>query len=173
MFEAQTEWISPESFPDLKDHKYIAIDLETRDPSLKSKGSGALVNEGEIVGIAIAVEGWSGYYSFGHKEGNFFDETAVMNWIKDVCALPCVKLFHNAMYDVCWLRAYGVQINGHIVDTMVMASLVDENRLWYSLNSLSIDYLGQVKDETALRAAADKAGVDAKSEMWRLPAMYV
>ena len=173
MFEAQTEWISPESFPDLKDHKYIAIDLETRDPSLKSKGSGALVNEGEIVGIAVAVEGWSGYYSFGHKEGNFFDESAVMRWIKDVCALPCVKLFHNAMYDVCWLRAYGVQINGHIVDTMVMASLVDENRLWYSLNSLSIDYLGQVKDETALRAAADKAGVDAKSEMWRLPAMYV
>ncbi len=173
MFEAQTEWISPESFPDLKDHKYIAIDLETRDPNLKSKGSGALINEGEIVGVAVAVEGWSGYYSFGHKEGNFFDEAVVMRWIKEVCALPNVKLFHNAMYDVCWLRAYGVKINGHIVDTMVMASLVDENRLWYSLNSLSIDYLGQVKDETALRAAADKAGIDAKSEMWKLPAMYV
>ena len=173
MFEAQTEWISPESFPDLKDHKYISIDLETRDPNLKSKGSGALINEGEIVGIAVAVEGWSGYYSFGHKEGNFFDESVVMGWIKEICALPNVKLFHNAMYDVCWLRAYGVQINGHIVDTMVMASLVDENRLWYSLNSLSIDYLGQIKDETALRAAADKAGIDAKSEMWRLPAMYV
>ena len=173
MFEAQTEWISPESFPDLKDHKYIAIDLETRDPNLKSRGSGALINEGEIVGIAVAVEGWSGYYSFGHKEGNFFDESVVMGWKKEICALPNVKLFHNAMYDVCWLRAYGVQINGHIVDTMVMASLVDENRLWYSLNSLSIDYLGQIKDETALRAAADKAGIDAKSEMWRLPAMYV
>ena len=173
MFEAQTEWISPESFPDLKDHKYIAIDLETRDPNLKSKGSGALIGQGDIVGIAVAVEGWSGYYSFGHKEGNFFDEAVVMRWIKEVCALPNVKLFHNAMYDVCWLRAYGVKINGHIVDTMVMASLVDENRLWYSLNSLSIDYLGQVKDETALRAAADKAGIDAKSEMWKLPAMYV
>ena len=173
MFEAQTEWISPESFPDLKDHKYIAIDLETRDPNLKSKGSGAFIGQGDIVGIAVAVEGWSGYYSFGHKEGNFFDEAVVMRWIKEVCALPNVKLFHNAMYDVCWLRAYGVKINGHIVDTMVMASLVDENRLWYSLNSLSIDYLGQIKDETALRAAADKAGIDAKSEMWRLPAMYV
>ena len=46
MFEAQTEWISPESFPDLKNHKYIAIDLETRDPGLKSKGSGALIGEG-------------------------------------------------------------------------------------------------------------------------------
>ncbi len=173
MFEAQTEWISPESFPNLKNHKYIAIDLETRDPNLKSRGSGALIGDGEIVGIAVAVEGWSGYYSFGHKEGNFFDETVVMRWIKEVCALPNVKLFHNAMYDVCWLRAYGVQINGHIVDTMVMASLVNENRFHYSLNSLSIDYLGKVKDETALRAAADKAGIDAKSEMWKLPAMYV
>ena len=173
MFEAQTEWVSPESFPDLKDYKYIAIDLETKDPNLKSRGSGALIGDGDIVGIAVAVEGWSGYYSFGHKEGNFFDEAVVMRWIKEVCALPNVKLFHNAMYDVCWLKAYGVQINGHIVDTMVMASLVDENRLWYSLNSLSIDYLGQVKDETALRAAADKAGIDAKSEMWKLPAMYV
>ena len=173
MFEAQTEWISPESFPDLKGHKYIAIDLETRDPGLKSRGSGALIGEGEIVGVAVAVEGWSGYYSFGHKEGNFFDETVVMRWIKEVCALPCVKLFHNAMYDVCWLRAYGVKINGHIVDTMVMASLIDENRFWYSLNSLSLDYLGQVKDETALRAAADKAGIDPKAEKWKLPAMYV
>ena len=173
MFEAQTDWISPESFPDLKAYKYIAIDLETRDPGLKSRGSGALIGDGDIVGIAVAVEGWSGYYSFGHKEGNFFDEAVVMRWIKEVCALPNVKLFHNAMYDVCWLKAYGVKINGHIVDTMVMASLVDENRLWYSLNSLSIDYLGQVKDETALRAAADKAGIDAKSEMWKLPAMYV
>ena len=173
MFEAPTEWISPESFPDLKDHKYIAIDLETRDPGLKSRGSGALVGDGEIVGIAVAVEGWSGYYSFGHAEGNFFDKAAVMSWIKEVCALPNVKLFHNAMYDVCWLRAYGVKINGHIVDTMVMASLIDENRFHYSLNSLSIDYLGQVKDETSLRAAADKAGIDAKAEMWKLPAMYV
>ena len=171
IFEAPTEWISPESFPDLKDHKYIAIDLETRDPGLKARGSGALIGDGEIVGVAVAVEGWSGYYSFGHKEGNFFDEAVVMRWVKEICALPNVKLFHNAMYDVCWLRAYGVQINGHIVDTMVMASLVDENRFHYSLNSLSIDYLGQVKDETALRAAADKAGIDAKAEMWKLPAM--
>jgi len=72
MFEAQTEWISPESFPDLTKHDYIAIDLETRDPGLKSKGSGALVNNGEIIGVAVAVDGWSGYFSFGHSQGNFF-----------------------------------------------------------------------------------------------------
>ena len=48
MFEAQTEWVSPESFPDLKDYKYIAIDLETKDPNLKSRGSGALIGDGDI-----------------------------------------------------------------------------------------------------------------------------
>ena len=173
MIRAQTEWNSPTSFPDLKDHKYIAIDLETRDPGLKSRGSGALIGEGEIVGIAVAVEGWSGYYSFGHLEQNHFDEVTVIAWIKDVCALPATKIFHNAMYDVCWLRAYGVKISGHIVDTMVMAALVDENRLSYSLNSVSYEYLGEVKDETALKEAAFSAGVDPKAEMWKLPDMFV
>jgi len=173
MYTAQTEWNSPTSFPDLKDHKYIAIDLETKDPSLKSRGSGALIGEGEIVGIAVAVEGWSGYYSFGHLEQNHFDEVSVMSWIKDVCALPATKLFHNAMYDVCWLKAYGVKINGHIVDTMVMAALVDENKFSYSLNSVSYEWLGEVKDETALKEAAAKAGVDPKAEMWKLPDMFV
>ena len=173
MYTAQTEWNSPTSFPDLKDHKYIAIDLETRDPGLKSRGSGALIGEGEIVGIAVAVEGWSGYYSFGHLKQNHFDELSVMSWIKDVCALPATKLFHNAMYDVCWLKAYGVKINGHIVDTMVMAALVDENKFSYSLNSVSYEWLGEVKDETALKEAAAKAGVDPKAEMWKLPDMFV
>ena len=178
MYKATTEWNSPTSFPDLKDHKYIAIDLETRDPGLKSRGSGALIGEGEIVGIAVAVEGWSGYYSFGHEktsgqQANHFDEISVMSWIKVVCALPSTKIFHNAMYDVCWLKAYGVKINGHIVDTMVMAALVDENKFSYSLNSVSYEWLGEVKDESLLTQTAKEWGIDPKAEMWKLPDMYV
>ena len=34
MFTAQTEWDCPETFPDLSHEKYIAIDLETKDPDL-------------------------------------------------------------------------------------------------------------------------------------------
>ena len=178
MYKATTEWNSPTSFPDLKDHKYIAIDLETRDPGLKSRGSGALIGEGEIVGIAVAVDGWSGYYSFGHEktsgqQANHFDEISVMSWIKVVCALPSTKIFHNAMYDVCWLKAYGVKINGHIVDTMVMAALVDENKFSYSLNSVSYEWLGEVKDESLLTQTAKEWGIDPKAEMWKLPDMYV
>jgi DNA polymerase I-like protein with 3'-5' exonuclease and polymerase domains len=173
IFEAQKEWICPESFPDLKGYKYIAIDLETRDPDLKSRGSGAIIGNGEIVGIAVAVDGWSGYYPIAHQGGGNLEKNKVMDWIKDVCSSDSVKLFHNAMYDVCWLRAAGVNINGHIVDTMVMASLIDENRLSYTLNSISYEFLGEVKDEKALIEAAQSWGIDPKSEMYKLPAMYV
>jgi len=173
MFEAQKEWICPESFPDLKGYKYIAIDLETKDPDLKARGSGAIIGNGNIVGIAVAVDGWSGYYPIAHEGGGNLEKDKVMDWIKDVCSSDSVKLFHNAMYDVCWLRASGVKINGHIVDTMVMASLIDENRLSYTLNSISYEFLGEVKDEKALTEAAQSWGIDPKSEMYKLPAMYV
>jgi DNA polymerase I-like protein with 3'-5' exonuclease and polymerase domains len=173
MFEAQKEWICPENFPDLKGYKYIAIDLETKDPDLKSRGSGAIIGNGNIVGIAVAVEGWSAYYPIAHEGGGNLEKDKVMDWIKSVCANDNVKIFHNAMYDVCWLRAAGVQINGHIVDTMVMASLIDENRLSYTLNSISYEFLGEVKDEKALIEAAQSWGIDPKSEMYKLPAMYV
>ena len=172
MFQAQTEWTCPENFPDLSQAKYIAIDLETKDPNLKSRGSGAVIGEGEIIGIALAVDGWSGYYPIGHREGNL-DKRIVLDYIKEVCATDAVKIFHNAMYDVCWLRAYNIKINGYIVDTMVMSSLIDENRLSYTLNSIAFEYLREVKDEKGLKEAAEAAGVDAKSEMYKLPAMYV
>ena len=172
MFTAQTEWNAPEHFPDLSKYSYVAIDLETRDPNLKSRGSGAVIGEGEIIGVALAVDDWSGYYPIGHREGNL-DKRIVLDYVKDVCKANNTKIFHNAMYDVCWLKAYGIEINGHIIDTMVMASLIDENRLFYSLNSVGFDYLGEVKDEKALTDAAAAAGIDAKSEMYKLPAMDV
>ena len=173
MFAVQTEWDCPEDFPNLSDAKFIAIDLETKDPDLKAKGSGAIQGHGEIVGIAVAVEGWSGYYPIAHEGGGNMDRRIVLEWFKKVCATDAVKIFHNAMYDVCWIKAYGIPINGHIIDTMVMASLIDENRLWYSLNSVSFDYLGEVKNEKALKEAAESWGIDPKKEMYKLPAMYV
>jgi len=173
MFEAQKEWICPENYPDLKGYKYVAIDLETKDPDLKARGSGAIIGNGHIVGIAVAVDGWSAYYPIAHEGGGNLEKDKVLNWIKQVCAADNVKIFHNAMYDVCWLRAAGIQINGHIVDTMVMASLIDENRLAYTLNSISYEFLGEVKDEKALNEAAQSWGIDPKSEMYKLPAMYV
>ena len=55
IFKPQTEWIPPESFPDLSKYDEIAIDLETKDPELKTMGSGSVTSKGHIVGIAVAV----------------------------------------------------------------------------------------------------------------------
>ena len=173
MFTVQTEWDCPDTFPDLSGEKYIAIDLETKDPDLKARGSGAIQGRGEIVGIAVAVEGWKGYYPIAHEGGGNIDRRTVLEWFRKVCATDSYKIFHNAMYDVCWIKSYGIPINGHIMDTMVMASLIDENRLWYTLNSISYDYLREVKDEKALKEAAESWGIDPKKELYKLPAMYV
>jgi hypothetical protein len=41
------------------------------------------------------------------------------------------------------------------------------------LNSISFEFLREVKDEKALKEAAQSFGLDAKAEMYKLPAMYV
>ena len=173
MFKAQTEWAKPEEFPDLRQADTIAIDLETHDPDLKSKGSGSIIGKGKVVGIAVAVDGYSGYFPFNHKGGGNLEKSKVIQWFKDVCECPADKIFHNAMYDVCWIRSMGIKINGNIYDTMIAASLVNENRFRYDLGSLGWEYTGKGKNETELIAAANEWGVEPKADMWMLPAMYV
>ena len=173
LFTAQTEWIEPEEYPDLRPYDEIAIDLETRDPDLKTMGSGSVIGNGEVVGIAVAVPGRKYYFPIAHGSGPNMDRKKTLEWFKDILASDAIKIFHNAMYDVCWIRALGFKINGLIVDTMIAASLIDENRFRYDLNSLSWDYLGHGKNEVALNEEAKSRGLDPKSEMWKLPAMYV
>ena len=173
LFAPQTEWIPPQDFPDLSAHDEISIDLETKDPNLKTMGSGSVTGRGEIVGIAVAVKNWSGYYPIAHEGGGNMDKKKVMSWFQDVLKTPALKIFHNAMYDVCFIRAAGLKIEGYIVDTMIAGSLVDENRFRYDLGSMGRDYVGKGKNEAVLKETADVWGVDAKSEMYKLPAMYV
>ena len=173
MFSPQTEWLPPDSFPDLSRYDEIAIDLETKDPQLKTMGSGSVTGRGEIVGVAVAVEDWSGYYPIAHEGGGNMDKKRVMEWFRIVLNYPSTKIFHNAMYDVCFIRSAGLDIKGKIVDTMIAGSLVDENRFRYDLGSMGRDYLGKGKNEAVLKETADIWGIDAKSEMYKLPAMYV
>ncbi len=164
----------PDELKDLREYKEIAIDLETNDPDLKSLGSGNVINKGHIAGVAVAVEGWQGYYPIHHEQGGNMDPKLVLKWLQDVLnQQDTTFIFHNAMYDVCWLRSAGLTIKGPIVDTMIAASLIDENRLSYQLNTLAKYYAGESKDEKVLIEAAKEYGLNAKADMWRLPPMFV
>ena len=167
-------WSAPLDYRDLREAKEIAIDLETKDTGInEGLGSGWATNSGEIIGFAVATEGFQAYYPFGHFGGGNLIKEQVLQYMSDVCALPCRKIFHNAQYDVGWLNAYGVEVRGEIVDTMIAGALIDENRYTYRLNSLAKDYLGELKAETDLNEAAKAHGVDPKMEMWMLPAEHV
>ena len=172
-FEAQTEWVKPTEFPDLRQVDEIAIDLETRDPDLIKKGSGSIIGNGEVIGIAVATKHYKGYFPIAHEGGGNMDEVKVLHWLKDILESTSTKIFHNAMYDVCWLKSMGFKINGDIVCTMIASAVTDENRFRYDLNSLSWHYLGYGKNERALAEAAEEWGIDPKAEMYKLPAMHV
>ena len=126
----------------------VAIDLETYDPNLKTKGSGAVRKDGFVTGIAIATKNQTFYFPIAHhmtdnlntkETWNYLNEKVFQN--KDI-----TKVFHNAMYDVCWIRsATGQMLKGKLLDTMIAASVIDETRMRYSLDSISKDYLKESK----------------------------
>ncbi len=168
-----SEWVPPSELPDIFDATQIAIDVETKDPNIKTSGPGWPTGDGYVVGYAVAVDGWQCYLPIRHKGGGNLDERIVNKWLRKVFACPADKIMHNAQYDAGWIRRMGFTINGRIIDTMVVAALLDENRFSYSLNSLCFDYLKEVKVEKGLTEAARSFGLDPKADMWQMPAMYV
>ena len=168
-----SDWVCPSEYPDLSQAKEIAIDLETKDPNIKTKGSGWATFDGHIVGFAVAAFDQQWYFPIHHDAGGNMDEGITVGWMQEVLKTPATKIFHNASYDVGWLKINGFDINGPIVDTMIAAALVNENRFSFSLNACAKDYLGEIKNETFLNEKAKEWGIDPKADLWRLPAGYV
>ena len=168
-----SDWTPPQTIPDLSQYDTIAIDLETKDENLIKLGPGWCRKDGHIIGIAVAAGDSSWYFPIAHTVGNM-PRRVVMQWLTDLCKdTTKTFVFHNALYDLGWLRAEGVEVKGKIRDTMVAAPLLNENRRYYNLNSLAGDHLGTYKDEKMLKSAAEEFGVDPKSGMWKLPPRYV
>jgi DNA polymerase I-like protein with 3'-5' exonuclease and polymerase domains len=174
LFDIEEEWYPPSSLPDLTNCERIAIDLETCDPNLMTLGPGWCRNDGYVIGYAVAAGDFVGYFPIRHQGGGNMPEKTVANWLKKQLATPHIeKIMHNAMYDLGWLRWAGIEVQGKIIDTMVAAPLLNENRRYYNLNSLAGEYLGEWKNEKMLKAAASMYGVDPKGEMWKLHASFV
>ncbi len=166
-------WFPPEHLPDLSGEKIIAVDVETRDPHLRDLGPGWAREDGNLIGIAVAASEWSAYLPIAHEGGGNMAKDIVLRWLQDQLNHGMSVVFHNAQYDLGWLLTEGIEVKGKILDTMIAAPLLDENRFSYSLNALGATYLGQRKAEEELRRAASQHGVDAKAEMWKLPAERV
>ena len=167
----------------LKDVDTVAIDLETHDPDLKTLGSGAIRNNGKVCGIAIAYKEEKLYFPIRHSDSTSQVGKAPSNIAPNLVwkvlnkkifqNKNITKVFHNAMYDVCWIRKEsGLMPRGLLLDTMVAASLIDENRLRYSLDSLAKDYLQETKYKYDLKEKSEASPyfiTDPMSNMHKLP----
>jgi len=167
---------------DLNGINTVAIDIETYDPNLKTKGSGAIRNDGFICGIAVATDNDLAYFPLRHSDTYIDYQRIDKIWqvLNDKIFQNenITKVFHNAMYDVCWIRAVtGMMIKGRIVDTMIAASVIDENRFKYSLDALSKDYLNEEKYKYDLQQKTlEWSGgtvKDPMTNMHKLPASIV
>ena len=167
---------------DLKDINTVAVDIETYDPNLKTKGLGAIRGDGFICGIAVATGKETAYFPLRHSD-IFIDykrDEKIWSALNDRIFQNenITKVFHNAMYDVCWIRAVtGMTMKGRIVDTMIAASVIDENRFKYSLDALSKDYLNEEKYKYDLQQKTlEWSGgtvKDPMTNMHKLPASIV
>ena len=172
LFQPPSEWVCPEAI-DYKGQSPVAIDLETYDPGIKDHGPGWATGNGKVVGVALAWDGFKGYFPIDHDAPGNYDKEVFKRQLQDLLNRCPAIVCHNAMYDVGWMKQMGMNIKCQVWDTMLMAPILDENRMRYSLNELAKDYLGEKKSETLLYQAAKEWGVDAKNDMWRLPPMYV
>jgi DNA polymerase I-like protein with 3'-5' exonuclease and polymerase domains len=163
------EWTRP-SFPDVKKIQQVAIDLETHDPEIKNLGGGWATNKGFVVGVAISFEGFDGYFPVCHERGGNFSEEEVKKWLVKLFKEDPIVICHNAVYDLGWLRRWGVECNvTKVYDTLIAAPLVDENRYSYSLDSLSKDYLGEKKQGNLLEEFGKEHGFKSIEYMHMVP----
>lgn len=175
----RSTWVAPamNALPSWKDAKRIALDCETRDPSLKELGPGVR-RDGYVIGVSFSIEdGPTHYLPFRHEggEGNL-DAAQVIAYLRDNApAFRGTLVGMNLAYDLDFLAELGIVFPNveWFRDVGVADPLLWEMHPSYSLDSISqrLNFAG--KDEVLLRAAAKAYGIDPKSEMYRLPPRFV
>ena len=168
--------ISLNDLPSWKHARRIAIDTETRDDGLRELGIG--IRRGSYaVGFAFALEdGTSHYLPIRHMGGDNLDYKKVLSYIRDQA-----KVFTgdyvgaNLSYDLDYWLEEKVQFHpdAKFRDIQIADPLINELEHSYSLANLAIRYKLPGKDETLLEEALNAYGLNAKGDIWKLPAKYV
>jgi DNA polymerase I-like protein with 3'-5' exonuclease and polymerase domains len=179
MFTPKSNWRPPDvsSLPSWAGAKRIAIDAETRDPSIGNKlGSGQL-RDGYTVGWAFAIDGGPKHYlPFRHEGGDNLPQEEVLRYLKDnIRGFKGEFVGANLAYDVDYGYNDGFEWNREATfrDIQIADPLLYELHFSYSLDSIGKRNGIQAKDERLLKEAAEAYGLDGKKGLWRLPARFV
>lgn len=186
LFSPTTDWRPPRlsTLPSWAGARRVAIDIETSDPELKKTGIGVRRN-GRVVGISFAIEfpdqlnpmtAPCFYLPIGHEGGDNVDREQAIQYLKDQAAIFTGDMITaNGQYDYDYLAELGIVFRRtrFFRDIQIAEPLLDENQFSYSLDAVLTRNGFEGKNESHLVKAAAMFGVDAKAEMWKLPARHV
>lgn len=128
----------------------VAVDVETYDPQLLTKGDGSLRchdNPDGDLSFLMCVSTWDGEKGKSYIPGGegWFEEFVPM--MKD----PNIeKVFHNSTYDLSWIQLGArVDVKGNCHDTMTRAAYIDEYQdLTLDACCKKMGVVGKNKDQT-------------------------
>lgn len=178
-FTPEAEW-KPTPVADLPSWagaKRIAIDAETRDPSIGNNlGSGSL-RDGYTVGWAFAIDGGPKHYlPMRHEGGDNLPEDEVLRYMRaNIKNFDGEFVGANLSYDVDYGYNDGFEWHkdARFRDVLIADPLLYELHFSYSLKAVGKRQGIEAKDEDKLREAAESYGLDPKAGLWRLPARFV
>jgi DNA polymerase I-like protein with 3'-5' exonuclease and polymerase domains len=175
LFEPVGDWRPPASFPNLSGCRSIGLDIETRDPNLRTRGPGFIRGDADVVGFSVAADDRAWYFPFGHLSGGNLDRDMCVRWLGDLLKDDERYIVGaNLQYELEGLWSLGIDVRGRLLDVQVAEALINEERDdGYDLGTLAQGYLGRGKDESLLIEAAGAYGVDPKGGLWKLHSKYV
>jgi DNA polymerase I-like protein with 3'-5' exonuclease and polymerase domains len=179
LFQPESAWRPPRvgDLPSWAGAKRVAVDTETCDPLLKILGPGVR-RGGYIVGYSFAVEdGPAHYVPLRHAGGdNVEDPVQGLAYLRDQAKAFAGDLCGaNLGYDLDYMAEVGIAwpCVKRFRDCQIAEPLLDELQDHYSLEAIAKRRHLPGKDETLLREASLAWHIDAKQEMWKLPARFV
>jgi DNA polymerase I-like protein with 3'-5' exonuclease and polymerase domains len=180
-----SEWHPPAELPDLRRAGVIALDTETRDAGLlRRRGSSWPCADGHVCGVSVAYRADGAirahYFPLRHPDSENFDREQIIAWLRSLIASDVRIVAQNGVYDFGWLRSdLGISMppSERLEEIGALATMVDENRFSYSLDSLCAWRGLPGKDESVLKEAVVLHGFPRKAKpqacIWQLPARFV
>ena len=162
-----SDWQPLTELPDLRRvSAFSRLIPKTRDDGLRAdRGSAWPWRGGHVAGVSVAYRADAGirshYFPIRHPETANFEPEQVFRWLKDLVASDVRFVTQNGLYDWGWLRADGdvrMPPSDRLEEIGAMATLIDENRLKYSLASLCAWRGLPGKDLSELERAVTAAG---------------
>lgn len=158
-----------------KGTKLLSLDIETKDPKLKTNGPGTHRGDGYICGVSFGTNEdgklINTYLPLNHIDTTQEEQEYSRRVIKDVLLSTNDKIGANIVYDLEWLNHEGYQVNGRFHDVQYAEPLLNEYSRSFALDKLAEQYLNKKKKSDTLKEYCERQDWSGNpvSHLWRMP----